>query len=154
MFPQSRAAWRLLNGGLFALVVGILGTMVFADPEPFTIVIALLGLGLLGLFLMAARAARDNEEAAALEHPRRAAADPLLVIGEDLEQVTESLRRWASWLGIIALALAVMTGMGACSGELNDAKLLLLSAATWFALAAVAWYVRVKLSRVASLVLV
>src|SRR5687768_18085117 len=93
MFPQSRAPWRLLNGGVFALVVGILGTMVFADPEPFTIVIALLGLGLLGLFLMAARAARDNEEAAALEHARRAAADPLLVIGEDLEQVTESLRR-------------------------------------------------------------
>lgn len=128
--------------------------MVVADPTGTTIFFALVGFVVLVLLFVWARAARDDEEAAAREHARRAIADPVGVIGEDLEQITGSLLRWTSWLGVIALVLAALTGVGACAGDAKEAKGMFLSALTWFVLAVAAWYVRSKLSRAASLLLV
>jgi hypothetical protein len=154
MFPPSRAGWRLLNGGIFALALVILGWMVVVDPGPTTIFLALVGLGITSLLMVLGRAQRDDEEVAEREHSRRAAADPIGVLGEDLEQATGSLLRWTRALGVIALVLAVLSGVGACSAQPQETTRMFLSALVWFALAMSAWYVRSRLSRLASLILV
>jgi uncharacterized membrane protein YfcA len=153
MFPQSREAWRLLNGGVFVLALGVFGSMVLADPESGTIFLAVVGVCISVLFLFRARWSREREEAVESERAKRAAADPVGVAEDDLARDSAGLLRWTTGLGAFAFLVAVVDGVGACSGDAKEARHAFLASLVYFALAAAAWLVRNKVSRVASLVL-
>lgn len=152
MFPNSRAAWYVLTLGFLGLLGGMVVTMAVVESTLGCWVVAVAAIGALVVSFFFAKADRHEEEKAQLKRDELMATEPLDVLSREIEESAEKLQRWSTWLALIALVVAVLAVAGACGGQ-PDAREAFLSSLVWLFLAGAAWFVRSRMSRIASLLI-
>ncbi len=153
MFPKSRGAWYLLNVGVFVLGAGVLVSIALAEATPGW---WLLTFGLLAVFafvFFVAKAEREDEERKEGSRLERESSEPLAYLSEETERAAAQIQRWSTWLAVAGVALAALVAVGGCAVDPSESRVLVLSALVWLILAAAAWTVRSRMSRVGSVVL-
>lgn len=152
MFPSSKAAWYVLTLGFLGLIGGMVVTAAIVESTLGCWVGAVAGIGALVVVFFFAKTDREEEEKAQVKRDALMAIEPLDVLSREIEESGEKLQRWSTWLALIAMAVALLAVAGACGGQ-PHAWEAFVSSLGWLFVAGTAWFVRSRMSRVASLLL-